>query len=386
MSKPTDEIIDITVTVDTDNLNDQNKNEKIVFSDGLGGPPEKPGEPENYQIEVENNQIVTWTAKLKNPGNTAIFFQNVKHEKGEHIMKEIKRGNGHNIYTAKVKYDKAVKKGDDVTENYSITIGLKGYEGIAGSNENGPIVYLGKTVAYMDSYAKDVWYIVKDAPFEIEGIAGYNKNGAIIYAGNRVAYIDDYKNGDWIEIAQAPFTIEGIAGSNNTKGILVYSGNRVAYIRYNTASVWTETAPAPFNIEGITGDVSGGPIIYAGSGLAYMNEMETNGGWNPIFDAPFEIEGIHGSYQKGIVIYAGDQVAYATQINTGTSFITVGAAPFIIEGIAGNGSNGPIIFSGPQVKYMSDYSVDQWNDVSPMPFDTQSFTIDPKLKLIERVR
>ena len=67
-------------------------------------------------------------------------------------MKEIKRGNGHNVYTAKVRNDNSICDNDE--EAYSIMIGLAGYEGMSGSNEKGPIVYLGKSVAYMNSYQK----------------------------------------------------------------------------------------------------------------------------------------------------------------------------------------------------------------------------------------
>lgn len=374
MSNPRD--TNVTVTVDTDNINQTNKKCMVVFSDDFGDPLGPPCDPANYISSVNKNQKITWTAIAKN-GVTPVFFQNVKAEDGAKILKDLRRGDGNNKYTAKIK-GKNINDGE--TEDYSITIGLAGYEGIAGSNENGPIVYLGKTVAYMNSYQENAWHTVAEAPFEIEGIAGYNTDGPIIYSGNRIAYMDNYARNTWIELSPAPFTIEGIAGNNNTKGIIVYSGNRVAYINYSNSNSWIEVANAPFDIEGITGDVPGGPIIFSGNELAFMNDYRTNG-WNPIFDAPFDIEGIHGSVQNGIVLYAGNQVAYTSALSTGSRFTAVANAPFVIEGIAGNGNRGPIVFSGPQVKYMADYGTNQWLDVSAMPFDTQSFTIDPKIRM-----
>ena len=56
MSNPTP--INITVTVDTDNITEENKNYAVVFSQGLGGPIEQPGHPENYTSQVEKNQNI----------------------------------------------------------------------------------------------------------------------------------------------------------------------------------------------------------------------------------------------------------------------------------------------------------------------------------------
>lgn len=363
----------ITVTVDTENLNGKNKNEKVRFSDDLGDP-EKPGDPASYVSTVYKNQAVTWTARALN-GST-VTIENIKKDGGKVIMADLRRGDGPNIYTANI-----VDGNDGDEESYSITIGLAGYQGIAGSNENGPIVFLGKTVAYMNSYQDDVWTTVAEAPFEIEGIAGHNTDGPIIYSGNRVAYMDGYKSNTWTELTPAPFKIEGIAGNNNSKGVLAYSGKRVAYLNYNSEKNWTEVSNAPFQIEGITGDYYGGPIVFSGNTLAYMNDYRNNG-WNPIYEAPFQIEGIHGSYENGIVLYAGNQVAYLNgRLTTAGHFKSVANAPFIIEGIAGNAVNGPIVFGGPEVRYMPIKIQQSWFSVANMPFDTKTFTIDPRLKM-----
>ena len=377
--------INITVTVDTDNITEANKNTTVVFSQGLGGPVEQPGHPENYTSEVEKNQKIIWTAVPKN-SNTVVFFQNVKHEGGKPIMRSIKRGNGHNVYTAMVGNDNSINNNDE--EKYSITIGLLGYEGMAGSNENGPIVYLGKTVAYMNSYQDNVWHIIAEAPFEIEGIAGYNTNGPIIFSGNRVAYMNGYASNQWVEIANAPFDIEGIAGEN-TKGVVVYNGNRVAYIDNYAGGRWVEVANAPFNIEGIAGDNTSGPMIYAGNQVYCMLGYDTGSNrWQALPEAPFNIEGMHGKYHNGPVIYSGSQVAYIGPETGGTWQSLDANAPFDIEGIAGNGTRGPIVFSGPQVKYMSFNNNNRamWTDVANMPFNTRSFTIDPRIKMKAQTR
>ncbi|MCB0399516.1 MAG: hypothetical protein KDD26_07815 [Winogradskyella sp.] len=369
MSKPTP--INITVTVDTENITEENKNYAVVFSQGLGGPIEQPGHPENYTSQVEKNQEITWTA-VPLSGNTEVFFQDVKHKSGKEIMQTIKRGNGHNVYTAKIRNGNFNPTDE---EKYSITIGLSGYEGIAGSNENGPMVYLGKTVAYMDSYQKDVWHVVNDAPFEIEGIAGYNTNGAIIYSGNRVAYMNGFGSNRWTEINPAPFPIQGITGENS-RGAIVYNGSRVAYIDNYNQGIWVEVANAPFDIEGITGDNYSGPIVYAGNKIAMMNSYNTNV-WDTALEAPVAIEGISGTYANGTVIYAGNEVFRSS----GGLWFQVANAPFDIEGIAGNSVRGPIVFSGPQLQYMSNYNENAWHAVTAMPFSTRSFVIDPRLKM-----
>ncbi|GAB4164189.1 MAG: hypothetical protein Tsb0033_25320 [Winogradskyella sp.] len=363
----------ITITVDTNGINDQNKNQKVIFSDDLGDPQQPPGHPEQYTSTVYKDQKITWTAYARN-GQTPITIENIKKDGGKVLMKDLKRGDGANKYTAKIKDG---NDGDE--ENYSVTIGLAGYEGMAGSNENGPIVYLGHKVAYMNSYQNNVWNILSDAPFEIEGVTGYNTSGPIIFSGNRVAYMNNYKENIWIEINPAPFEIQGIAGEN-TNGVIVYSGNRVAHINYKQGR-WVEIANAPFDIQGIAGDNTGGPIVYSGNELAYMNDYSING-WNPIFDAPFNIEGIYGSFQKGVVIYAANQVAYSNgPLFTGSSFTEVANAPFIIEGISGNAARGPIVFSGGKVRYMPINIEKTWFTVSDLPFDTKTITIDPRLRM-----
>ncbi|MBD09748.1 MAG: hypothetical protein CMC68_03185 [Flavobacteriaceae bacterium] len=373
MSNPTP--INITVTVDTDNITEENKNYAVVFSQGLGGPIEQPGHPENYTSQVEKNQNIIWTA-VPLSGNTEVFFQDVKHKSGKEIMQTIKRGDGHNVFTAKIKNGNF---NPDDEEKYSITIGLNGYEGIAGSNENGPMVYLGKTVAYMDSYQDNVWHVVAEAPFEIEGIAGYNTSGAIIYSGNRVAYMNGFASNQWVEINPAPFPIQGITGENS-RGVIVYNGSRVAYIDNYNQGILVEVANAPFDIEGIAGDNLGGPIVYAGNKVQCMMSYNDNR-WQYITDAPVEIEGISGTYRNGTVIYGGNKV-YRSNDGIWTA---VANAPYdSVEGIAGNSVRGPIIFSGPQLQYMYNYNENAWHSVAAMPFSTRTFIIDPKLQIRQK--
>ena len=365
----------VTVTVDTDLITESNKKISVVFSDDKGDPV-KPGDPANYISTVYKNQEITWTAVAKN-GRTPVYFQNVKMDGGSSLIKYYSRGEGHNTYKAQIKNDETIKEGD--TESYSITIGLNGYEGIAGNNEHGPIVYLGKKVAYMNNYQKNIWHSVADAPFDIEGISGENSIGATVYGGNRVAHMN-YAENKWNETAAAPFKIEGIAG-DNIKGAIIYAGNRVAHIVYSE-NIWHEVAVAPFKIDGIAGENTNGPrpIVYTGTQVAFM----LGGQWYQVAKAPFEIEGIAGNDTNGPVIYAGSKVSYMSNFEKNI-WHDITPAPFIIEGIAGNNSRGPVIFSGPQVKYMSDYASNLWTDVANMPFATGSFTIDPKLQIKKKI-
>ena len=102
--------------------------------------------------------------------------------------------------------------------------------------------------------------------------------------------------------------------------------------------------------------------------------LPMHGSWR---QAPINIEGISGTHGNGTVIYAGNQVFRSNN----QVWTEVANAPFIIEGIAGNSVRGPIVFSGPQVQYMSDYAENAWHEVANMPFETRSFTIDPKIKM-----
>jgi hypothetical protein len=366
MSKDTN----ITVTVNTDTVSQTNIALSVAFSDDRNDPIFIDN-PEGFVSIVNKNQKITWTAIALN-GRTPITIENVKREVGTEIMEQIGRGNGKNKYKAKIKKDAV----DETTENYSVTIGLEGYEGIAGSNENGPLIFVGPKVAYMNSYQNNVWQTFPDAPFGISGITGDNVNGPIVYNGNQISYIS-MTGTAWNSILAAPFAIEGIAG-NNQNGVMVYAGKKVAYMTKYADNAWTTIADAPFEIEGIAGNNSTGPIVYSGNQVAYMNSYSENV-WHLATLAPFTIEGIACNNADGPVIYAGNQVAHMNM--TQNTWQIIAEAPFIIQGIAGNSVRGPIVYAGSNVVYMSNYNVNSWNSMASIPMDPKIIVIDPQIRV-----
>ncbi len=367
----------ITVTVDTEKINKSNVNETIVFTDNLSDPLSFVGHPDKFVSFIEKGQTLVWQAVAKN-GDAPVYIQNVKQDGGSKIIEHIKRGAGTNLYTAQIRCDDSIKEGDE--ESYNMTIGLTGYEGIAGDNQNGPVVFLGNKVAYM-SYNTMVWQIIgRDAPFDIDGIAGNNQFGPIIYSGNTVAYMDNYGTQQWTIVANAPFDIEGITGDNHS-GPIIYSGNKVAYMNPVANNTWVQITEAPFEIDGIAGDNRLGVIIYSGSRVAYMQKYADNK-WTELTMAPFEIEGIAGDNESGPIIYAGSQVSYMTRdLYPNGSWSSIEPAPFLIEGITGNNRQGCIVFYGSEAKYMNKYASGIWHDLAAIPFDTSTFTVDPKLQI-----
>ena len=367
----------ITVTVDTMNINEINKKMMVEFTDDRNDPISVIGEPENFESIVDKNQKITWTAVAKN-GTTPVFIESVKRESGAEIMKQIARGNSHNTYRAKIK-NKDFNPPND-TENYSITIGLNGYEGITGENEYGAIIFVGKQVAYIDNYQNNIWNRFPDAPFEIDGLSGNNNVGIVAYGESQLAYIA--KGGtSWTTMASPPFAIKGIAGDQF--GPVIYNGTQVAFLTGSTQSNWGNTPAAPFEIDGITATTGYDPIIYSGNQVAYFNNSTNT--WAMLAAAPFAIEGISCNYGSGPVIYAGSKVA-RMDIDMNT-WQTVADAPVLIEGIAGNSEKGPIIFSASNVYYLITYHpTPLWTAVRNEPLDPRTYVIDPRLKANAQTR
>lgn len=379
MSTTSDVII--TVVVDTDKIGTTDIKEAVNFTDSNNDPMSTVG-PGNFVSQVYKNQTIIWTAESVD-GNSTVYIQNIKKENGSALLEHVKRGTGsQSTFSGKIKNDDGIKVGDE--ESYSMTISLAGFEGITGNNEHGPVVFLGKKIAYMNVYKRNTWAVIgADAPFEIEGIAGENTLGVIVYSGNRVAYMNKYADRKWNELPTAPFKIEGITG-DNMNGPIIYSGNQVAYLNYSQ-NKWIMLEEAPFEIDGITGDNRLGVIIYSGNKLCYMTKYADKF-WFALADAPFEIEGIAGNNYNGPVVYSGSQIAYLTLANYGKdNWASIDPTPFIIEGIAGDNAAGYIIFSGCEVKYMTDYKRNVWNGIANVPFDTKTFTIDPKLQIKKRI-
>ena len=361
----------VTVKVDTANINEINKKSKVDFSDDRNDPISVVGDPEDFESIVDKNQKITWTAVAKN-GTTPVFIESVKREGGAEIMKQIARGNSHNSYTAKIK-NKDFDPPND-TEDYSITIGINGYEGITGENQYGAIIFVGKQVAFMDNYQNDVWMRFPNAPFEIEGLSGNNNTGIVAYGESQLAYIA--KGGtSWTLMAAPPFAIKGMAG--DIFGVVIFNGTQVAFLNGYTQTNWGTTPAAPFEIDGITATTGGDPIIYSGNQVAFFNN--TTNSWAMLAAAPFAIEGISCNYGSGPVIYAGSKVA-RMDIDMNT-WQTVSDAPVLIEGIAGNSEKGPIIFSASNVYYLITYHpTPVWTKVTDEPLDPKTFVIDPRLR------
>ena len=362
----------ITVTVDTDTITEQNKNIKVEFKDDRNDPVGIIGRPEDFESVVDKNQKITWTAIAKN-GLTPVFIESVKRESGSEIMQQISRGNSPNKFRAKIKNQDFVPPND--TENYSITIGLNGYTGITGENQYGALVFVGKQVAYIDNYQNNVWKRLPDAPFDIEGISGNNANGIIAYAGSQMAFIgkDDTA---WTTMVAPPFAIEGLAG-DKFYGPIIFSGTQVAALTSSTQTNWITNPPAPFQIEGITATSTNDPLIYSGTQVAYFNSNTNT--WNMLATAPFTIEGISCNYGSGPVIYAGSKVARMDIAQN--TWQPVADAPVLIEGITGNSDKGPIIFAASSVYYLVTYHpTPVWTKLNDEPLDPKTFVIDPKLR------
>lgn len=113
---------DVLLTVTTTNINQTNKNGKVVFTDNWGDL-ETPGDPANYVSKVNKNMKITWTA-VESDGTTPVTIKGVAKDGGLVLMKNIKQGDSSNIFTAKIKDGSDIKIGD--TESYSITITVNG--------------------------------------------------------------------------------------------------------------------------------------------------------------------------------------------------------------------------------------------------------------------
>jgi hypothetical protein len=370
MPRPAD--TNVTVTVDTDLITETTKNSAVVFTDDREDPVAFIGHPENFVSKVDKNYKITWTAVAKN-GTTPVFFEDVKKKpNGTDLMKDLGRGNGHNKFKAKIKDDASINSGDE--EEYSIIIGLNGYEGITGENQFGALIYVGKQVAYMDNYQNNKWKKFPLAPFEIEGISGNNDYGIVAYGDSQLACI---AKGDssWTSMAAPPFPIKGLAG-DKFNGPIICSGTQVAFLTSSTQTNWGTVPTAPFEIEGITATSNNDPIIYSETQVAYLINNE----WTMLATAPFAIEGIASNNGSGPVIYAGSKVA-RMDISKNT-WQTVTDAPIAIEGIAGNSEKGPIIFAAANVYYLVTYQPSPvWTKVTTEPLDPKIFKIDPKIIL-----
>jgi len=112
---------DVLLTVTIADINQTNKNSKVVFTDNWGDL-ETPGDPANYVSKVNKNMKITWTAL--DTGGNPVTIKGVAKDGGSVLMKNIKQGDSSNIFTAKIKNDTDIVDGD--TESYTITITVSG--------------------------------------------------------------------------------------------------------------------------------------------------------------------------------------------------------------------------------------------------------------------
>jgi len=64
----------VTLTVDTKNISQSNKNSSVVFTDNRSDPAENPGDPKDYVSTVDLGKNITWSGvpdpNASNPGDS----------------------------------------------------------------------------------------------------------------------------------------------------------------------------------------------------------------------------------------------------------------------------------------------------------------------------
>lgn len=113
----------ITVTVDTEKINQNNINQCVVFSDNREDPPQEPGDPENYVSTVDKNMNVIWEGVSEN-GTDSVEITNVDlKEKGDpKILKDSQISSTNGVIEAKVK-DKYVSGEEAYNLTFTINKG-----------------------------------------------------------------------------------------------------------------------------------------------------------------------------------------------------------------------------------------------------------------------
>ncbi len=109
----------ILLTVDTETINQNNIDAKVVFSDDRSDPIENPGDPKTFISKVDKNKKVFWSAVPKDPiidlsiDVLAIFR---KEDGGAEIMEDVYIEEGRKgVVVAKIKNKKVFG-----LENYSV--------------------------------------------------------------------------------------------------------------------------------------------------------------------------------------------------------------------------------------------------------------------------
>ena len=120
--KPTN--TEITLTVDTANINESNKNLMVTFTDNQGDT-EIPGQPGKFESVVNKNATVTWKGVAKAGGAVSISSVSKKlgSDGGADILQDIGPPND-GIITARVKN---IQVAGDEFYNISFLVGSTTY-------------------------------------------------------------------------------------------------------------------------------------------------------------------------------------------------------------------------------------------------------------------
>lgn len=112
----------ITVTVDTENINENNINDCVVFSDNRDDPPQAQGDPENYVSTVDKNMKAIWEGVSEN-GQDSVEITNVdlKGDGDSKILKDSNNSSTNGVVEAKIK-DKYTSE----EESYTLTFTING--------------------------------------------------------------------------------------------------------------------------------------------------------------------------------------------------------------------------------------------------------------------
>lgn len=119
----------VIVTVDTVNINTENKNEMVEFSDNRGDPPSVCGNPKEFVATVDRGKKIIWIGIAKDSDDYfehSVAIKKISRklkEGGSDILKnktyEDKNNNG--VVVGKIK-----DKDESGTESYDITILVNG--------------------------------------------------------------------------------------------------------------------------------------------------------------------------------------------------------------------------------------------------------------------
>ena len=125
--------------MDTSDINEDNKDEMVIFSDNRGVPPSQPGNPNGFISTVNRGKKIRWVGRVKDSGinfkdQEEFYAKNSVDIKEVFVKKEAhksrilrkncyrdKKKNG--IVIAKVR---KTKKSTGVIEGYNITILVNG--------------------------------------------------------------------------------------------------------------------------------------------------------------------------------------------------------------------------------------------------------------------